>query len=188
MTRNVLRALPAPLLLTLCLSACSPTEDESRQRAGVIDPRAETTVEKNAPIAVPPIAASALQAEDPATPAAAEAVVRDYYAAINARDFAGAHAHWSDYGAASGQSLEAFAKGYTHTQSVEATVGKATAEEGAAGSRYILVPVALKSMQADGSTRAYRGFFTLRAVVADGAPAEQRRWHLAAAEMERLAD
>ncbi len=128
------------------------------------------------------------QASDEATPATAEAVVRAYYAAINASDYASAYAQWGDGGAASGQSLENFRKGYANTRSVEATVGTATAEEGAAGSHYILVPVELHSRQRDGSTRSYRGFFTLRAVMADGASAEQRRWHLQSAEIQRLPD
>src|SRR5690606_34330740 len=44
----------------------------------------------------------------PGEPSAAEAVavLRDYYAAIGARDYARAHAMWSDGGKASGQTLE----------------------------------------------------------------------------------
>ena len=64
----------------------------------------------------------------------------------------------------------------------------ATAAEGAAGSRFILVPVELQAAQKDGAARRYRGYFVLRAVVADGASAEQRRWRLHSAEIERLPD
>ena len=127
-----------------------------------------------------------MPATDEATPAAAEAAVRAYYAAINARDCASAYAQWSGGGAASGQSFEHFRDGYANTANVEAEVGTATDEEGAAGSRYIRVPVELRSRQRDDSVRHYRGSFTLRAVMADGASAEQRRWHLYSADIERL--
>ena len=126
--------------------------------------------------------------QDDASPAAAEAVVRAYYASINARDFATAYAQWSDDGKASGQDFGQFRDGYTNTVSVGAKVGAATAEEGAAGSRFFLVPVELQAAQKDGGTRRYRGYFVLRAVVADGASAEQRRWRLHSAEIERLPD
>jgi ketosteroid isomerase-like protein len=133
---------------------------------------------------------AAAQAEpadsDAATPAAARQVVIDYYAAIDARDYTKAYALWSEDGAASGQSYEHFSGGYANTRSVKASVGEPFDEEGAAGSRYIQVPVERKALQQDGSERSYRGRFTLRAVMADGASEEQRHWHLASAEMQRL--
>ena len=110
----------------------------------------------------------------------------DYYAAIDARDYRKAYGLWRDGGAASGQSFEHFSGGYADTESVEAEVGDATDEEGAAGSRYITVPVQLRARQYNGTLRSYRGRFALRAVVADGADEEQRRWHLDSAEMQRL--
>lgn len=129
-----------------------------------------------------------MAASDEATPTAAEAVVRAYYAAIDARDFATAYAQWSDGGKASGQSFERFRDGYANTESVRTEVGTATDEEGAAGSRYIRVPMELHARQRDGGTRHYRGSFILRAAVADGASAEQRRWHLYSADIQRLPD
>ena len=129
----------------------------------------------------------AVEASDAATPAAARQVVVDYYAAIDAADYAKAYSLWSDNGMASGQTLEQFSGGYANTRSVRAVVGEAADEEGAAGSRYIQVPVDLSALQRDGSERRYRGRFTLRAVMADGASPERRRWHLASAEMQRIA-
>ena len=128
----------------------------------------------------------AAEASDPAMPAAARQVVVDYYAAIDAGDYAKAYALWSENGAASGQNFEHFSGGYANTRSVRAVVGDPTDEEGAAGSRYVQVPVQLNALQSDGSERRYDGRFTLRAVVADGATQEQRRWHLASAEMQRV--
>ncbi|MET0655772.1 MAG: hypothetical protein ABWY94_09415, partial [Pseudoxanthomonas sp.] len=127
--------------------------------------------------------AAAVPATDAtATPAAARQVVIDYYAAIDAGEYAKAYALWSDKGAASGQTFEHFSGGYANTRSVQAVVGDPTDEEGAAGSRYIQVPVQLTARQRDGGERRYSGRFTLRAVVADGANEDQRRWHLASAE------
>jgi hypothetical protein len=71
---------------------------------------------------------------------------------------------------------------------VEAKVGKAHGHEGAAGSQYILVPVQLAAKQADGSVRRYEGDMALRKVVADGASAAERRWHLHEGRITRLPD
>jgi len=122
------------------------------------------------------------------SPAEARQVVVDYYAAINARDYRKAYSLWSGEGAASRQSFENFSGGYANTESVEADVGEATGQEGAAGSRYIMVPVELQARQYNGALHSYRGRFALRAVVADGASEQQRRWHLDSAEMQRLTD
>jgi len=182
-----------PAILAACLGglcACAPPPAspvaEPANTAAPDEPVPAPATQPAADSAATPADAATLAEE--ATPTAAEAVVRAYYAAINARDFATAYAQWGDGGAASGQSLENFRNGYANTASVDARVGTATAEEGAAGSRFILVPVELKSSQSDGSTRSYRGFFVLRAVMADGASAEQRRWHLHSAEIQRLPD
>lgn len=136
--------------------------------------------------AAPPTAAA--EAGDQATPAAARQVVVDYYAAIDSGNYAKAYALWSDNGAASGQTFEHFSGGYANTRSVHAVVGNPTDEEGAAGSRYIRVPVQLSARQRDGSERRYHGRFILRALVADGAAQDQRRWHLDSAEMQRLGE
>lgn len=147
--------------------------------------------------AIPPAPANPGQPVEAATPAmlqagpggdAARAVVVDYYAALNGGDHAAAYARWSDGGAASGQGFEDFAKGYANTLAIQAQVGEAHDLQGAAGSQYIEVPVQLVASQRDGSKRQYRGKFFLRAVLADGATAEQRRWHLASADIQRLPD
>lgn len=175
--------------MVLCagLSGCA---DRATPTTTSTAPAPDRTV-ADTPAVVPattmPAQEAATQADsDEATPAAARQVVIDYYAAIDARDYAKAYALWSDNGAASGQSYEHFSGGYANTRLVQANVGEPFDEEGAVGSRYIQVPVELKALQQDGSERAYRGRFTLRAVMADGASEEQRHWHLASAEMQRL--
>lgn len=176
-----------------CLSACVPADQATPQVPHASDQSAAAAA---APVVAPATTASPQEpatqtkpaGSDLATPAAARQVVIDYYMAIDARDYAKAYALWSDEGAASGQSYEHFSGGYANTRSVKASVGEPGDEEGAAGSRFIQVPVELKSLQRDGSERTYRGRFTLRAVMADGASEKQRHWHLASAEMQRLAD
>lgn len=131
--------------------------------------------------------------EDPAAaaepaPADAVAVLRDYYAAIDARDFARAYALWSDGGRASGQTPEQFAAGFAETGRVTATVGDAGPVEGAAGSRYIEVPVAVNATLADGSLHRFAGRYTLRRAVVDGATPEQRAWRIASADLREAAD
>jgi hypothetical protein len=183
------------LAAVLCasVSACTPADHApSASSTAPISDQAAADVPPTAPTATTPVQEAEIRTDqagsDQATPAAARQVVIDYYAAIDARDYAKAYSLWSNAGAASGQSFEHFSGGYANTRSVKASVGEPVDEEGAAGSRFIQVPVELKALQKDGSERNYRGRFTLRAVMADGASEEQQRWHLASAEMQRLTD
>lgn len=124
----------------------------------------------------------------PGEPAAADAVavLRDYYAAISARDFTRAHAMWSDGGKASGQTLEQFAAGFANTTSIVAEPGVPGRVEPAAGSRYVEVPVSISATRDDGSVHRYLGNYTLRRAVVDGASAEQRAWRIATADIREV--
>ena len=173
-------------MLCACISAC--TQAERAATAETEDTAAFPASPVTAPAPGPARDAVAADRGAEADPAAARQVVRDYYAAIDARDYAMAYAMWGDGGAASVKSFEHFRNGYANTESVQATVGEALDEEGAAGSRYIQVPIELTARQRDGSGKRYRGRFTLRAVMADGASGEQRRWHLASADIRRIPD
>ena len=126
------------------------------------------------------------QSDDDSAEAAA-AVIRDYYAAIAARDYARAYAHWGDSGAASGQSFEQFRAGFRETAAVTAHVGAPGRVEGAAGSRYVSVPVEVHATTTAGTAQCFRGTYTLRRAVVPGATAEQRRWHIASADMRPCA-
>lgn len=114
---------------------------------------------------------------------AAVLVLREYYAAINARDYGKAYSQWSDGGRASGQSPQQFADGYAATLGVSVVLGEPGPVEGAAGSRYVEIPATLDATQPDGSIRHYTGAFTLRMTVVDGASEAQRRWHIASANL-----
>ena len=118
---------------------------------------------------------------------AAVAVIRDYYAAIAAGDYARAYRYWADGGAASGQSFEQFRAGFAETASVMATVGAPGRVEGAAGSRYVSVPVEVHATTTAGAAQCFRGTYTLRRAVVPGATAEQRRWHITSADLRPCA-
>ena len=122
---------------------------------------------------------------DDADVEAAVSVIREYYAAINARDYRNAYELWSGKGEASGQSFADFASGFTETASVEARVGKPGVVEGAAGSRYISIPVTLRAKMADGSTQEFAGEYVLRRSVVDGATAEQKTWRISSAKLKK---
>lgn len=130
---------------------------------------------------------------DPATPPAGNAVepapgdevklVRDYYAAINARDYASAYRLWSGNGAASNQSAQQFANGFADTTAVNVQVGTPGDEDAGAGQRYIEVPVTVTATHADGSQHRYAGSYVLHRTVVDGASAEQRAWRINSAKL-----
>ena len=113
------------------LCACTPPPPSTATSPRTASAAAPRTAGPATTAPAQPAAAPADATPDETSPAAAEAVVRTYYAAIDARDFAAAYAQWSDGGAASGQSFEHFRNGYANTASVEAEVGTATDEEGA---------------------------------------------------------
>lgn len=123
---------------------------------------------------------------DEPTPEDAVAVVRDYYAAINARHYARAYALWSDGGRASGQSPQQFANGFADTVGVSVEILPPGRIDAGAGSRYLEVPVALTASQRDGSQRKYIGAYVLRRAVADGATPEQRAWRIGSADLREV--
>lgn len=127
------------------------------------------------------------QEADVGSSESAVAVIRDYYAAIAAGDYARAYGHWSGEGEASGQTLEDFRSGYRETATVEAETGEPGRIDPAAGSRYIEIPVAVRATTTGGAAQCFRGTYFLRRSEVTGATAAQRRWHIASADLERRA-
>lgn len=119
---------------------------------------------------------------------AGAALVRRYYDAVGRRDFRTAYLMWEGEGAASKQSLEEFAARFRTTARVTAEVGTPGRVEGAAGSRYMTVPVATQAETQRGERQRFEGTYTLRRSVVDGASPEQRQWHIYAAEIKRVRD
>jgi hypothetical protein len=132
------------------------------------------------------VASAGSAAEQPETPAAAAQVVRDYYAAIDARDFARAYRSWSGDGQASGQTLADVEAGFADTSQVQAQVGPPGPIGAAAGSRYVEIPVDVTASTSDGAQQHFQGSLTLRRAVVDGASPEQRQWHISAATVAEV--
>jgi hypothetical protein len=122
---------------------------------------------------------------DSTSPAAAADVVRRYYEAINAGEFRRAYELWGDSGKASGQTYQEFAAGFAQTASVEVEVGTPGRVEGAAGSRFVEVPVVIRAVLKNGAHQRFQGSYTLQRVVVEGASPAERRWHLFSAKISQ---
>jgi hypothetical protein len=110
-------------------------------------------------------------------------VVRDYYAAIAARNYAAAYALWGQNGGASGQTLQEFARGFANTARVRASISDSVSLGAAAGSQYATVPVTVDAQLRSGRAQHFTGTYTIRRAMVDGATPEQRRWHIYKAEL-----
>jgi hypothetical protein len=118
-------------------------------------------------------------------PERAAGVIRSYYRAIAEERYREAYDAWGSDGRASGQSFDEFRNGFSFTAEVEASVGPPGRVEGAAGSRYVEVPVRVTARQDDGTRISYAGTYTLRRSVVEGATPRQRTWHIASADIRR---
>jgi hypothetical protein len=114
------------------------------------------------------------------------AVVRDYYSAIRAHDYLRAYRMWEASGDKDVRSYAQFAAGFDSTESVDVKIGAPGRVDGAAGSRYVTVPVEIDSRLRNGTRQKFTGTYTLRRVVVPGASAAQRRWHLYAASVRQV--
>lgn len=149
---------------------------EQNPEAGLPAPSPAGTFEAPPVPPTPPSAAP----EDPRD------VMRAYYAAINARDFATAQATWAD-DAGAGQTAAQLAAGFADAASVELTVGEPRPVEGATGTLYVEVPVTVTTTRADGGVQHQAGRYTLRRSQVDGASAAQRAWRIAAMDLRDAA-
>ena len=115
----------------------------------------------------------------------AAAVIRDYYAAVNNRNYRKAFELWSGKGEASKQTFDEFKNGFAETASVEIVIGELGRMEGAAGSLYITIPLVIEAKTTRGETQKFAGEYVLRRSVVDGATAEQRAWRIYSAEIKQ---
>jgi hypothetical protein len=109
------------------------------------------------------IAQSALAAEAPYVDdrSNAAAVIHSLYSAINRHEFARAWGYFGDTKPA--KDFDAFVKGYDGTDAVEVKTG-AVSNEGAAGSIYYSVPVAIQATDKKGEAKVFAGCYTVRQV------------------------
>lgn len=89
----------------------------------------------------------------------ASAIVDSLYNAVNRKEFARAWDYFGDEKPA--KDVETFAKGYDNTTQVNVVTGN-VASEGAAGSTFYYVPVAIVSFNKDGSEQVFSGCYTAR--------------------------
>lgn len=91
----------------------------------------------------------------------AEALVRSLYNAVSRKEYARAWDYFGDTKPA--KDFKAFAAGYEKTERVDVETG-AVSEEGAAGSLYFQVPVAIRAVDTDGAEHVFTGCYTARLV------------------------
>ncbi|WP_265519571.1 DUF1176 domain-containing protein [Nitratireductor luteus] len=87
-----------------------------------------------------------------------EALVRSLYNAINRKEYARAYAY---FGSPPAETLDAYAEGYADTDNVDVETGTAS-EEGAAGSIFYNLPVAISARDTDGTEKVFAGCYSLR--------------------------
>ncbi len=90
----------------------------------------------------------------------AGALVRSLYNAVNRHEYARA---WSYFGNPPTKSFAAFVNGYGDTERVDVYTGRVTSE-GAAGSTYFQVPVAIRATNSKREAKVFAGCFTAKAV------------------------
>jgi hypothetical protein len=118
---------------------------------------------------------------------AAVQVIRDYYDAINRRDYDRAYQYWANNGEASNQSFDQFKQGFSDTASVIVEVGEPSKVEGAAGSLYIEIPITLTAKTVNGSVQHFTGSYSLRRVNhVPGATLDQQMWNLYSAHLRSV--
>jgi hypothetical protein len=91
----------------------------------------------------------------------AEAVIRSLYNAINRHEYARAWGYFGETKPA--KDFDAFVKGYAETDEVDVRTG-GVSEEGAAGSVFFTVPVAIMATDKKGDSKIFAGCYTLRQV------------------------
>lgn len=182
----------------LAAAACGTSDRATPDSAASDTPQASTVPDTAAAPRVVPYDPSApgpmrsgdrpIDATTPAGDAIGDpaAVVRDYYAAIRAHDFMRAYRMWEVSGESGVRSYARFEAGFDSTETVDAKVDAPGRVEGAAGSRYVTVPVQIDARLRNGTRQRFTGTYTLRRVVVPGASAAQRRWHLYAANIRQV--
>jgi hypothetical protein len=111
-------------------------------------------------------------------------LVQSHYRKISEKRFQEAYNDWADSGKASGKSYIAFLNGYVQTPRVEVTTGTPGRIEGAAGSRFVTVPVRVAAYKPDGGREDFAGSYVLRYSVVEGAN-PRWQWRLYEAKLER---
>lgn len=110
------------------------------------------------------------------------ALIRSLYNAINRHEYARAYSYFSE----PADSYETFAAGYANTVDVQVLIGSVT-QEGAAGSIYAPVPVAIKSTEKGGKEKIFAGCYVTRIINAAIQEPPFTPLQIESAELEKVA-
>ncbi len=169
-----MRFAPHAFLLLLSLVACEPRRSPAAESSADSSRSSASPVES----ATPWRADGGVRADADTTVATALAVLRGYYSALDARDYQAAYAAWDGDGPPGHPTRAAFAARRAATDSAHLELGTPGRVEGAAGSRYLSVPVTVRDFEHGGHETTYTGTYILRRTVVPGASPASERWHL----------
>lgn len=129
------------------------------------------------PLPSPSVDAMTMQLPGPAERDPIKAIAY-WRQALEAHDWTAARSVFGDFGAASGQTPQAFAAAWSKYRIIDITVGPGEQDAGA-GSSYYEAPVTITGLTTDDRPYHLAGRLTLRRVNdIDGATPEQLRWHI----------
>lgn len=111
------------------------------------------------------------------------ALIRSLYNAINRKEYARAYSYFADRKPFA--DYQSFVEGYAKTVDVQVITGTVT-PEGAAGSIYAPVPVAIKSTEKGGKERIFAGCYVTRIVNAAIQEPPFAPLHIESAELEEV--
>ncbi|MDP8998419.1 MAG: DUF1176 domain-containing protein [Pseudomonadota bacterium] len=101
--------------------------------------------------------------DDRSTP---ESLIRSLYNAINMHQYGRAYGYFAD---APAKDFETYSKGFETTIHVDVLLGQ-SGGDGAAGSIYFNMPIAIRATTTDGKVSYFAGCYTVRAINADQDP------------------
>ena len=172
------------LLILVFASSCNGGQQSGQKTADSRTQSPEMAKTTTPTTSAPNLSSSQATVPDPSSPQAAIQVIRDYYEAINRREYERAYNYWDRNGSASGQTLEQFRQGFAETEHVEVQTGQPSREEAAAGSLYIGIPVTITATTTDQRLQRFSGTYTLRRTNdVPGATKAQLSWHIHAANI-----
>ena len=165
----------------LALAACAPEQPSNMAEANhalvEVEPPLPGT-NQGLPDDRTPISEAAFT---PDSAQGAADVVQTYFALLGERRYAEAQALWG----AGGVGAEDFADAFSAYAQYRAQVGAPGEIEGAAGSLYVEIPVAIYGRRTNGQEFRQRGAITLRRVNnVPGATEAQLRWHIERSSVE----
>ncbi len=111
-----------------------------------------------------------------------ESLIRSLYSAINNHEYARA---WSYYGDAPAKDFATYRKGFENTEHVDVLVGEVSGD-GAAGSTFFNVPVAIRAKDAKDTASYFAGCYVLRQVNAAAQEPPYTPLHIESAKLKPI--